>query len=303
MNRWKWTVASLGLAAWFGCQQEPPVEVESVPVEANDLGVVELSIERGTDNGNQFVTIHGLNAAGEELATATVDTGQIDFRYFDEAPAERVPGTDLTIAWLPLEVTADYSVPDNYSRQIRESVVPTIRDFAQLQAVATAIERASGLTFEARLDPPPALAAETPYTTSCTSSMFPSSMDSCCQGVIEGDGTVYSVSRTSSTIYHRQYGNPCTNENGSTGCGQGGSGPCFYGPCGAWTYGTTGASNPIVFHPTAAWPSDSNICGWDVNAGAASTSWPRDYISGESTYPSLSASCPYTVCYPDGSRG
>lgn len=270
----------------------------TIPVTTNALGVQGLIVDQPiTDGGNRQVTIHGLDGAGAELATATFDIGQIEFRYEADATPDVVDGIALELRWNASGVHGNYAIPTNFPREIGKPLDANLHEFVELDEVATQIAQISGFRFTVA---PPSLGGHRQGfdAGNCDSSDFPSGMAACWQDYCSDYSCRATVSKTA-TLGHlifRQYSAPCTNYDGSYGCGQGTGTACFYGPCGGNTYGDytcTGAGCLCYYY-------DSISGGWTTDYSSG-TGWPSAW-SGQGEYPGVGAGCGYSVCHSDGSR-
>jgi hypothetical protein len=98
-------------------------------------------------------------------------------------------------------------------------------------------------------------------------------------------------SQPENSLAHRQVGgNACTSDGVAGSC----AGTCKWGPCAAtnidsWP-ASPGMETSYVFHPV----SDPTVCGRQPPGGAAG--FPESYDVGQSSYPPVVATCPYTGC-------
>jgi hypothetical protein len=269
------------LFAWHSL---PGAEIERVAVESNDLGISSIEIDNSLQNGDRLLVIRGLDKGGKEIAIASL----------------RAPGARST-AELRLTVGEERGfslVPRGLGpREIVEPPEASLAGFIRLPAVAAVLAEQSGIRF---VQPEKKVTGATP----CSGSNFPSNIANppeCCQ---DGEFLWHIVGSGADIgkVAKRMLGRPCTQANGRVNCGVG-SNPfvqCTFGPCGAAKVWAAGISPSHVFVPG----SQPKVCGWDTNGDpvpleGGATYYPEPY-AGQTLYPGVTATCPYTTCLPDG---
>jgi hypothetical protein len=272
-----------------------------VLVESNALGIARVQIEHVEQNGDQVLTVRGLDDSDHEVALATLRTGTVMYTFDpDLHPAAPNAGTELVAA--VGDDTLDSVTPD---RDRHEMTLPesNVATFLHLHAVATAIYDEAGISFA-----PARTTDETAYSAStCDGSFFPSSVGNpfeCCQDGASAWFTINNGSRNGQLAW-RTYGTACTTSDGGGYCADPNSGypTCNYGPCGAMNnqFSQPDASDAAVFYPV----SNASLCGADSDPGNGDGYLGEAneyYTGGQTLYPGVTSSCPYTDCCYDPLR-
>jgi hypothetical protein len=259
--------------------------------ETNELGITQIEVDHGEVHGDKLLTVRGFDNTGTAVATATLRTGLV--WYGADVAEDWHGGTELNI-----DVRGDsasFTSPDRVPHELRPSS-PAIAAFTRLTAVSSAIAEEAGIRFRSATLDEVAFAA-----TTCNGANFPTANGNpsqCCQ---DGVNLWHKIAAGANLnrLAWRTVNSPCRDSAGGTTCS--GTG-CYYGPCGAHieTVPGTNTTSATVFHPVGA----TTQCGRDSNGASAGggIEAPEAY-SSQSLYPGVTASCGYTACLTNGTRG
>ena len=290
-----------------GCQSEDATK--TVAVEPNELGIVQLEIEHGVTAADRVLTLRGLGAGGEELATSTLRTG--DVWYTGEGSGAWSAGTELSLR--VGDATSVFVTPDREAHEQRVLPGP-LSSFAKLREVVSTIQTEAGI----RLVAAPADTGDVAYNgANCNPAQFKNAATNCCQD----SQYIFHVSSHGALI--NRYGYDATYPKCRTSGGSlctGDSSQCLYGPCGAavnkWGHCNvhTGATCGIdldcsslfagewcsVANNTAKVfvPTTTLFCGWDKNTTTTVGTVNQDFnpenfntSNPQTLYPNGTASC------------
>ena len=274
MRKTLWSLIPLALAL-PGCT-EP---VGAIGVEANELGVTDVRVERSSDDGHQLLVLHALGADGGEIGSVKFTTGRV--LYMDEAMHEDWVdnGSELTLAvgdrtWKDISPTLEPHHPNEPKEKELAALV-------RISAIANALEQDTGISFRVRKH-----AIEKPYALAD------------CNGVTNLFGTQVNaleccIDFSGSDIYDtvvRPNVYAIAIRTVSYACSEG----AYYGPCGGHMQTqASGSWGSIVY-----WPADgTDWCGYDSEASVdGGLYFPHDYDFYSAAMPSMNGSCDCTQC-------
>jgi hypothetical protein len=265
-----------------------------IAVEQNELGITELRIDHRTEGADRFLDVVGLNASGEELASATLRTGLVRYSYDGENTGEpTAAGTELSVT--VGELTQSYTSPDREAHDVFMPPQQELATFVKLKAVGEALHDEAGIGF---FEEQPA-AAESPYFVStCYGGIFPidkGNPSQCCRNDYHMWHKIASGANLNKLAYRTYYPNVCRTSGGATGCNDT-TNICYFGPCGGHIEDLSAYPNTTaaaVFYPT----NTTTNCGADSNGTAAGGYTVSQSYSGSQTlYPGVTATCPYNSC-------
>ena len=116
---------------------------DRISVGSNELGVAEVSIDRHVDGDDRWLSIHGFDENGNEIALATVRTGKVFWSYNDGATGEWADGLEL--AMTVGEETFSFPQPDRRAHPIAEPLMTGPQALSRIPIVQAEIQRESGL--------------------------------------------------------------------------------------------------------------------------------------------------------------
>jgi len=267
------TIAAVSLCGLLGCGIEG--RDEPVTVEQNELGITQLTVERGVwEDTHRSLRIHGFNSSGEEIARLTSLDRIAPYFWKPGMPLLAGPeGWEIDVTVKGASFTRKGLVP----LAERAPDVPALSAFVLMKEVAAAVQSDTGIVFTK-----PYSAGELAYSaTNCTGSDFPSAMGDppqCCQ-----DGGQQwlkpATGNNAGKVTQRTHSNACSSGGGNFSCGidsnGGNHGTCAFGPNG-WRPDGLVISNPWdlnedgVFHPDGSYASQcgrSNGEGYYVPGG------------------------------------
>jgi hypothetical protein len=255
--------------------------------QANTLGAVSIAIDRLEVDGDNVFELHGLDAAGNQVASVQLRTGTIS-DLPDYLPGPTSFGSEIIFA-----------AGGNHRRFIsRETRVhdlapisdPTIQAFVQLPVVSAT------LAHEAKIVVAPELSEEKAYTYPSYASCTPGDLlnspvaQQCCESVNEvphSDGPFYI------TMFIRPSDGAAIQRQGKHDCSGGSNGPLE--PCSgsACMFGPNGFSRAVVTPPD---PGD--YWGVTANCGALEYTSPPTPI-----WPNVMGTFPRNQGCPGSSAG
>jgi len=284
--------------AFVGALAACSVRSKSIAVEDNDLGIVNIEIEGGTQGSESLLSIRGYDIGGDEVASAAVRTGIVMHTWDPEvAPPAPVDGREVTLR--ARESRFSTTTPGRQPDSLPGSVLPqsTLASFVRLGAVAHALADA-GITF--RWPEPGESAYSSPQ--GCSPDWFPTHPASGeppgsnqCGAHWVGNDELHAYHVTSrGTVTMRLIRSACTVDGSGGSCQDMG---CTYGPCGARIIDMDGPGPSRVFIPfstTEYVGVDTDVN--DPNAGSAGPA-NEEFNGSQSIYNGVSAACEYTGCY------
>jgi hypothetical protein len=282
------------LAALAGCTAS---NAPTIAVDSNELGVTHVTIEHERVGSERLTEVHGFDANDREIASLTLHVGDVRTSYDPGHAPEQISlgrELDVTVAGRTAHVVSpDLRVAVHPALAYRESNV-----FVTLPAVSAELA-ATGLVF-------PAVAApgegEVGYdyeahfiggtNDGCNglAVSFPSARGSCARSYYLNTRT-FSVgtSGVDNVLQRDKSANGvCRNQDGTTGCGAGGSGMCYFGPCG-WSNSVTYDYTYVLQYASIGGPTWYDIV--------------LEYSRGQDnlfSWPGVSASCTCTGCNANG---
>ena len=276
----------IACALVMGCESDDRVVV----AESNDLGIVTIEIDRTSPIAD--LVIRGLGSEGQQIATATVRAGEVEYDG-----SMQPHGREVVL--MAGGETYRHSSPDLFGHDTIEPPVPAMVSWLHLSAVASEIDKESGIHFA-----PSEVAFNTTSGKPCEPLGFPTtagSATSCCMTVDDVDGKILSSKHVNASgtnvgkIGMRSFGQyVCATSTNTFGC----TSNCYYGPCGAHVDGVLGTGSPaaVVFHPNSA----INSCGYDTNGATSGGTFSPEANSTQFTYGGMTPSCTCTGCDSSG---
>jgi hypothetical protein len=281
-----------------GCSTSAVDETEIANVEQNELGIARIKVEHRLQGSDRILDVRGLDASGDEVASATLRTGMV--RYSPD-PDLMAPGwsagTELTIS-AGID-TASFVSPDRLPHEVRTPDETALATFVSLRAVANEIQQEAGIRFSAVQN-----TDEVAFVAgNCAGWNFPTANGNpsqCCQDgsnhwfKIGGGSNINKLGFRTVNPMGGAYGGTCRGSDGvalCTGIG------CTYGPCATKVNpisGTTNTTAAVVFTPSSA----STQCGADSNGTTSGgiVELTEAYNGSQSTKVGVVASCPWTDC-------